>query len=114
MLCQLSLASLFYLTDELNRLLSYQLSDFASTDDGGEAVIAIVDVSDPEGVEAMVETAEREFGQMDILVNNIAISDRDHLLDFGVETFDRVMSINLRGTFLGTQATVRSIKDSGG
>lgn len=83
-------------------------------EDGGEAAAAIADVSDPDDVEAMVDTAEQEFGPVDVLVNNVAISDRDHLLDLDVETFDQVLSINLRGTFLCTQAAARSMKESGG
>lgn len=81
---------------------------------GGEAVAAVADVSDPDDAEAMVETAETEFGGLDILVNNVAISDRDHFLDLDVETFDQVISVNLRGTFLCTQAAARSMKSSGG
>ena len=81
---------------------------------GGEAVPAVADVSDPEDVDAMVETAEREFGPADILVNNVAISDRDHLLDLDLETFEQVLAVNLRGTFLCTQAAARSMKESGG
>lgn len=82
--------------------------------DGGEAVAAIVDVSDEEDVAAMIDTAEGEFGPVDVLVNNVAISDRDNLMDLSVEDFDRVLSINLRGTFLCTQAAARSMKESGG
>jgi NAD(P)-dependent dehydrogenase (short-subunit alcohol dehydrogenase family) len=81
---------------------------------GGEATAAIVDVSDEDEVQAMVETAEETFGGVDILVNNVAISDRDNLMDLSVEDFDAVMSINLRGTFLCTQAAARSMKESGG
>lgn len=82
--------------------------------DGGEAVAAIADVSDEEDVAAMIDTAEGEFGPVDVLVNNVAISDRDNLMDLSVEDFDRVLSINLRGTFLCTQAAARSMKESGG
>lgn len=82
--------------------------------DGGEAVAAVTDVSDPDDVDAMVETAEEAFGQVDILVNNVAISDRDHFLDLDVETFDQIMAVNLRGTFLCTQAAARSMTESGG
>lgn len=83
-------------------------------ENGGEAAAAVTDVSDPEDAEAMVETAKEEFGGVDILVNNVAISDRDHFLDLDVETFDQIISVNLRGTFLCTQAAARAMKDSGG
>lgn len=83
-------------------------------EDGGEAVAAVTDVSDPDDAQEMVDTAEEEFGGVDILVNNVAISDRDHFLDLDVETFDQVLSVNLRGTFLCTQAAAQSMKSSGG
>lgn len=82
--------------------------------DGGEAVAAVTDVSDPDDVAAMIDTAEEAFGPADVLVNNVAISDRDHFLDLDVETFDQIMSVNLRGTFLCTQAAAKSMKESGG
>lgn len=82
--------------------------------EGGDAVAALVDVSDPDEVEEMVAVAETEFGPVDILVNNVAMSDRDHLLELDVETFDQIMSINLRGTFLCTQAAAESMKRSDG
>lgn len=80
----------------------------------GEAVPAVVDVSVEDDVREMVETAEREFGPVDVLVNNAAINDRETVLDLTVETFDHVMAVNLRGPFLCTREAARSMKDSGG
>ena len=82
--------------------------------DGGAAVASVTDVTDEEQVKGMVETAETEFGPVDVLVNNVAISDRDGLLDLTVERFDQIISVNLRGTFLCTREVAKSMKDSGG
>lgn len=82
--------------------------------DGGAAVSAVVDVSDEADAVRLVETAEREFGPVDALVNNAAINDRETLLDLAAETFDRVMAVNLRGPFLCTREAARSMKASGG
>lgn len=81
---------------------------------GGSATVAAVDVTEADQVEAMVSTAEAEFGPVDILVNNVAISDRADLLELTVEEWDRVMAVNLRGTFLCTREAARSMKASGG
>ena len=84
------------------------------TDDGGEAVASVTDVTDEAEVEAMVETAEDAFGPVDILVNNVATSDRVGLLELSAERFDQVLDVNLRGTFLCTREAARSMRDSGG
>ena len=86
----------------------------AIEDADGTAVPAVVDVSDEADAAAMVEIAEREFGPVDVLVNNAAISDREAFFDLSVETFDQVMAVNLRGPFLCTREAARSMRDSGG
>ena len=62
------------------------------------------DVSDPESVEGMVHTAVESFGGVDILVNNAGIFPMLPLKDLDVETFRRVIDVNLTGLFLCTKA----------
>lgn len=83
-------------------------------DEGGRATVAAVDVTDESEVREMVATAEDAFGPVDVLVNNVAISDRTGLLDLPVEEWDRVVGVNLRGTFLCTREAAKSMRDSGG
>jgi len=80
----------------------------------GNAIGVAADISEPAEVRAMVETTETELGPVDILVNNAAISDRSQFLDLDVDRFDQILSVNVRGTFLCTQAVARSMKESGG
>lgn len=82
--------------------------------DGYKAIGVHADVTDPDDVSAMVETVENEFGKVDILVNNAAISDRSHFMDLDIDMFDKVIAVNLRGTFLCTQAAAQSMKESDG
>ena len=58
---------------------------------------------------ALVEAAFAAFGTLDCLVNNagVQVAVRGDLLDATVESFDRVMGVNLRGTFFLTQAVAR-------
>ena len=81
---------------------------------GGTATSAVVDVTDEDQVREMVETAETEFGPVDVLVNNVAMNGRGSLLEMPVERFDQVLAVNLRGTFLCTREAAKSMKDSGG
>jgi 2-deoxy-D-gluconate 3-dehydrogenase len=62
------------------------------------------DVSDSESVEGMLRAAVETFGEVDILVNNAGIFPMLPLSDLDVETFRRVLDVNLTGLFLCTKA----------
>jgi glucose 1-dehydrogenase len=80
---------------------------------GAQALLVEADVSDEQQVEAMFTTVTKEFGPPDFLVNNagIQISAESHLLD--PAAFDRVLAINLRGSFLCAQAAIRALVADG-
>jgi NAD(P)-dependent dehydrogenase (short-subunit alcohol dehydrogenase family) len=67
---------------------------------GGEAAAFATDVSRGSDVEAAVKAIVARFGRIDILVNNVAISDTKTILDMTEEEWDRVMSVTLKGPFL--------------
>jgi len=67
------------------------------------AVSIRVDVSDPEDVTRMVDTTVETFGGIDILVNNAGIFPMLPLSDLDLETFHRVLDVNLTGLFLCTK-----------
>lgn len=67
---------------------------------GGEAAAFVVDVSKGSEVELGVAAVTKRFGRIDILVNNVAISDNKTILDLTEEEWDRVMSVTLKGPFL--------------
>ncbi|QIX25608.1 glucose 1-dehydrogenase [Nocardioides sp. JQ2195] len=74
---------------------------------GRRAVPVVCDVSDPDQVDTLLATTLAELGRVDVVVNNAAASrggDRGPLLDLHVDDFDRVLRVNLRGTFLMTKA----------
>jgi len=62
------------------------------------------DVSDPGSVEGMVQAAVESFGGVDILVNNAGIFPMVPLSELDLETFQRVIDVNLTGLFLCTKA----------
>jgi glucose 1-dehydrogenase len=76
---------------------------------GARALLVEADVSKEDEVEAMFDDVTRELGTLDFLVNNagIQISEDSHALD--PAAFDRVLSVNLRGSFLCAQRAIRQL-----
>jgi 3-oxoacyl-[acyl-carrier protein] reductase len=80
---------------------------------GRRAMGMQVDVSRAADVKKMVDEAISTFGHIDILVNNAGIVHRDSLMDTTEEIWDRVLSIDLKGTFLCIQALYTHMRDRG-
>lgn len=81
---------------------------------GRRAIPLELDVAKPESIFEMVHRAEQEFGGIDILINCAGISQHDPAELTPLETWDRVLDINLRGTFLCCQAAARVMLKNGG
>src|SRR5438477_9684479 len=67
---------------------------------GGGAELFVTDVSKASDVVAMVKAVVERFGRIDILVNNVAISDNKTILDITEEEWDQVMTVTLKSQFL--------------
>ncbi len=80
---------------------------------GGRAIAVRADVSDAKDVAALFERAEAEFGPVDVLVNNAGISRFGLLAEFSDEDFQRLIAVNLTGTFNGMREGARRIRDGG-
>lgn len=76
---------------------------------GVRALALRCDVSSPEQVARLTETALHEFGRIDILVNNAGITRDGLLMSMREEDFDRVIAANLKGTFLCMKAVSRQM-----
>jgi len=78
---------------------------------GGAASFVQGNVADLDQHESIVDAAFSAFGRIDCLVNNAGVSvlNRGDLLEVAVESFDRVMAVNVRGSFFLTQAVVKRI-----
>lgn len=66
---------------------------------GGKAVVKKCNVSDFGACEAFFKEVVKEFGRVDILVNNAGITKDDLLMKMSEEAFDKVIEVNLKGTF---------------
>jgi len=88
----------------------------AITSAGGKALAVRTDVTDPDSCAAMVQAAVDQFGTVDILVNNAAIYDgltMDAFEDIDIATWDRVLAVNVKGTWLATRAVAPLMKAKG-
>jgi NAD(P)-dependent dehydrogenase (short-subunit alcohol dehydrogenase family) len=83
---------------------------------GGEALASPCDVTDQEDVEELVSAAIETFGSVDVLVNNSGATWGAPPTEMPSEQFDRVLAVNVRGTFLMSQAVGRRMieRESGG
>lgn len=83
--------------------------------DGADALALATDVSAEASAGEMAERTLERFGRIDVLVNNAAVFatipiSRGGIEDIGVEEWDRVMAVNLRGVFLASRAVVPAMK----
>ncbi len=68
-----------------------------------------VDIADVSAIQRMVDTVVNHFRHVDILVNNAGVVQTKPLLDLSEADWDRVLNINLRGTFFCLQAVARQM-----
>lgn len=80
----------------------------------GTRVISVrMDAGDPAAIRATVALAVKEFGGIDVWVNNAGIPSFTPLLDLEDSEFDQVLAINLRGAFVGAKEAARSMIEAG-
>ena len=81
------------------------------SDSGGQALAVSADVTDPEAVRLAFDTAEEEFGTVDILVNCAGIQSMAGVLEMSDEQFTSVMDINVSGLWrVAKECAVRLVK----
>jgi NAD(P)-dependent dehydrogenase (short-subunit alcohol dehydrogenase family) len=80
---------------------------------GGEASLFIADVSKAADVAALVTDVVARYGRIDILVNNVAISDNKHIFDITEEEWDRVLAVTLKSQFLMAKYVGRQMAAQG-
>ena len=82
--------------------------------DGGDAIFVNCDVGDKSQVIALVETAVKRHGRLDVMIANAAVLHIADILDLEEEDYDRVLRTNLKGFFLTGQAAARQMVTQGG
>lgn len=84
---------------------------------GGKAIAVGVDITNPESVRAMTDSATASFGGVDILVNNAALMAElgsIQAVDVSLEEWNRILNVNLTGALICTQAVVPLMRKRGG
>jgi glucose 1-dehydrogenase len=81
---------------------------------GGKAVGVQADVSQIADLQRMVQTAVDSFGRLDVLVNNAGIETRTSILDTTEADYEKVMNVNLKSAFFGTQLAAKQFIAQGG
>ncbi len=79
----------------------------------GQAIVVEADVSNVAQVYAMVDRVVERFGHLDVLVNNAGIETHAPFWEVAEADFDRVIAVNLKGTFFATQAVVNHLRKAG-
>lgn len=80
----------------------------------GTASSMSADVSEPRDCAEQVEETVRRYGRIDILINNAGVALHRLALDTALDDWERILRINLTGSFLTAQAAARHMVDQGG
>jgi glucose 1-dehydrogenase len=82
---------------------------------GDQAVGCDADVSKVADLQRLIDTAVKSFGRLDVMVNNAGIETRTSVLDTTEDQYEKVLEVNLKSAFFGTQlAAKRMIAQGGG
>src|SRR3954463_2350102 len=81
---------------------------------GDKAIGVEADVSKVADLQKLIDAAVEEFGRLDIMVNNAGVETRTSILDTTEEQYEKVLEINLKSAFFGTQLAARQMIKQGG
>ncbi len=81
---------------------------------GDKAIGVDADVSRIEDLQKLVDAAVAQFGRVDVMVNNAGVETRTSVLDTTEAQYEKVLSINLKSAFFGTQIAARQMLKQGG
>jgi glucose 1-dehydrogenase len=94
---------------EATEALEREIAALGDTSIGVEA-----DVSRVEELQTLIDTAVAQFGRLDIMVNNAGVETRTSVLDTTEDQYDKVLDINLKSAFFGTQIAAKQMVKQGG
>lgn len=73
----------------------------------------VIDVSNESDVKKMVSSVYQRHGRLDVVINNAGVMARNHILLTPVETVDKTMAVNFRGTFLVCRESAKIMQKQG-
>jgi glucose 1-dehydrogenase len=81
---------------------------------GEQAIGVDADVSRVDQLQTLIDATVAKFGRVDIMVNNAGVETRTSVLDTTEDQYDKVLSINLKSAFFGTQLAAKQMIAQGG
>jgi 3-oxoacyl-[acyl-carrier protein] reductase len=81
---------------------------------GGRALMQLADIADAEAVKAMADATLKQFGRIDVLVNNAALRREKNIADMSYANWREVMDVTLDGAFHCVKACLPALKKNGG
>jgi NAD(P)-dependent dehydrogenase (short-subunit alcohol dehydrogenase family) len=98
---------------DLDKARGEHVADAIKTS-GGDATLFIADVSKGSEVARLVKDIVGRYGRIDIMVNNVAISDNKHIFDISEEEWDHVLAVTLKSQFLMGKHVGQQMATQGG
>ena len=81
---------------------------------GAEVMVSITDVRDSSQVSAMMQSVIERFGRIDVMINNAGVGSHKKVVNLEEDAWDSVVDVQLKGTFLCSQAAARQMIAQGG
>ena len=110
---QLAAQGALVVLNDLQESLAQDAARTISRETKGTCLALAGDVSDVDFLQKMVGETVSRYGQLNIAIANAGITLFGEFLEYNAEDFDKVLSVNLRGTFFLAQAAARQMKEQG-
>jgi len=101
-------------TYELSSTKQLEVAVESVAEQGSKAIAAEVDVSKRNSVHRLVAQARESFGSVDIVVNNAGVVKAGGFANYDEKSWDQTFAVNVKGTFLVSQAAVAVMLENGG
>ena len=89
------------------------VGDAVEAETGRRPIAVTADVTDPAGVQKAVSDVRETWGKIDILINSAGVNVRKPSVEFGLDDWQRVMDVNLTGSFICSQAVAPGMIEAG-